>query len=139
MVESTRIEIVGKEGWEAEGLVILGNEWFRCVRGFAAALGQRGFFVVVIRNIMSNGGGITTGRFVELGGGLQVRLLDRTGHSSGSGLVDAERELHALDGARSTVDAGLAAPFLLSSAQLNHIGGMVPFESGSFEFNNAPA
>jgi hypothetical protein len=39
--------------------------------------------------------------------------------------------LHALDGARSTVLAGLPTPLFLSSALLDHIGGVIPFESRS--------
>jgi hypothetical protein len=54
-------------------------------------------------------------------------------------LVNAERELHALDGAWSAVLASLAVALFLSSALLDHISGMVPFESGSLKFNNVPA
>ena len=54
-------------------------------------------------------------------------------------MVNAERELHALDGTRSAVETGLAVALLFSSALLDHIGGMIPFESRSLKFNNAPA
>ena len=40
---------------------------------------------VMIRNIVSDGRGIATGRLVKLGGGLQVWLLYRTGHGSWGG------------------------------------------------------
>lgn len=141
MVQGARIEVVGKEGWETEGgrrLVVLRNNRFNGVGIFTTALGQGGFFILVIHNIVSDGGGVATCGLVKLSRGLQVWFLNRTRHGGRSGLVDAERELHALDGAWSTVDAGLAGAFFLSSALLDHIGGMVPFESGGFEFNNAP-
>ena len=143
MVEGTGIKVVREEGWEAEGgrrLVILVDNWLSGIGGLAAALGQGGFFaVVVIHNIVNDRGSSAAGRFVELGGGLQVWFLDWTRHGGGCGLVDAECELHTLDSSRSTVEASLAVAFFLSSALSDHISGMVPFESGSLEFSDAPA
>jgi hypothetical protein len=142
VVEGTRIEVVGEECRKTEGgggLVVLADNWLSGVRCLAAALGQGGFFVVVvIHNIVGDGGGSAARRLVKLSGGLEVWLLDRTRHGGRSGLVDAERELHALNSAWSAVEASLAVPFLLSSAQLDHIGGMVPFVPRSFKFSNAP-
>ena len=141
MVEGTRIKIVREEGRKTERggrLIILGGNWFGSVRSFTTTLGQGGIFAVMIHNIVSDGRCIATGRLVKLGGGLQVWLLNWTGHGSGGGLVNTEGELHALDGTRSTVEASLAGAFFLSSTLLDHIGGMIPFESRSFEFDNAP-
>ena len=142
MVQGTRVEVIGEEGRETEGdggLVVLADNWLSGVGILAAALGQRRFFVVVIRNVVGDCRSSSAGRFVKLGGGLQIRLLDWARHGSRSGLVDAERELHALDGSRSTVEASLAVTLLLSSTLLDHISRVVPFESRSLEFNDVPA
>ena len=142
MVEGTGIKVVREEGWETEGgrgLVVLMDNWFSGVGSLAAALGQGGFFIVIIRNVVGDRGSSAAGRLVKLGGGLQVWFLDWTRHGGGGWLVDAERKLHALDGARSTVKASLAVALLFSSTLSDHISGMVPFESRSLELNNAPA
>ena len=142
MVQGTGVEVVREKGRETEGgggLVILADNWLSGVRGLAAALGQGGFFVIVIRNLVDDRRGSSAGRFVKLGGGLQIWLLDWTRHGSRSGLVDAKGKLHALDGSWSTVEASLAVALLLSSTLLDHISRVVPFESRSFEFDDTPA
>ena len=141
MVQGTRIEVVREEGREAErggGLVVLLDNWLSGIRSLAATLGQ-GRFLFVIRNIVGDCRSGAAGRLVELGRGLQIRLLNWARHGSRSGLVDAEGELHALDGSWSTVEASLTVALLLSSALLDHVSGMVPSESRSLEFNDAPA
>ena len=142
MVEGTGIKVVREEGRETEGgggLVVLVDNWLSGVGSLAAALGQGGFFILIIHNVVRNRGSGAAGRLVKFGRGLQVWFLDWTGHGGRSGLVDAEGELHALDGSRSTVEASLAVALLLSSTLPDHISRVVPFESRGLELNDAPA
>lgn len=142
VVESTRIKVVREKGRETEGgggLVVLVDNWLSGVRGLAATLGQWGFFVIIIHNVVGDRGSSAAGRFVKFCGGLQVWFLDWTRHGGRGGLVDAEGKLHALDGARSIVEASLAVALLFGGTLTDHISVMVPFESRGLELSNAPA
>lgn len=76
----------------------------------------------------------------EFGRRLRVRLRGWSAiPGSRDGSVDAESELHALDGARLGVLAGLAAALFLDRALAQQIGGMVSFEIGSLKLLDTPA
>jgi hypothetical protein len=48
-------------------------------------------------------------------------------------LIDFEGELHAFDGSRPGILAGLSETFLLLGALADEVGGLVALEVGSFE------
>ena len=67
-----------------------------------------------------------------------VGLLDGRARCRLRWLVDAERELHPLDGARLSVLAGLPVSFFFNSSLSDHVGGVVAFKVGCLELFDAP-
>ena len=93
--------------------------------------------------VFLGGGGASNGTssardiILELSGRFEVRFLDGAGRSGRSGLIYGESELHALDGAGTTIDIGLARTFFFCSALSDNVGGMVALEARGFQLLNA--
>jgi len=75
---------------------------------------------------------------LELSRRFEVRFLDGARRGGRSGLVYRESELHALDGAGTTIDIGLARTFFFCSALSDNVGGMVAPETRGFQLLDAP-
>jgi len=74
----------------------------------------------------------------EFGGWFCVRLFDGSARRRLDWLVDAERKLHTLDGARLSVLTGLSVSFFFDSSLSDHVGGVVSFKVGCLELFDAP-
>ena len=114
---------------EMSVIVIVRVGWNTRRFGESVFLGGRG-----------SGNGTTSASDVvlELGGRFEVRFLDGARRSSWSGLVHGERELHALDGAWTTIEIGLARTFFFCSALSDDVSGMVAPETRGFQLLDAP-
>jgi hypothetical protein len=149
--ECSRIKIIGEKG-RKEKRTILRFAWKvgSRSRGLAATCGERrilvigilvvhGDFVVIVHG--PDRGSPSLVRIpLEFGRRLHVRLRDWSAVPGGRHRsVDAEGELHALDGAGFSVLASLAAALFLDCALAQQIGRMVSFKIGSFKLLDAPA
>lgn len=90
---------------------------------------------MVIFLIHSTRSGSST--FIEFSRWSKVGFFDRLA-DGGRWLVDAESELHALDGTGESVMACLAVTLFLDSAFSYHIGGVIVLEVGGFELLDTP-
>jgi hypothetical protein len=149
--ECSRIKIIGEKGRKKKR-AILRFAWSvgSRSRGLAATCGERRILVIGIL--------IVCGDFVaivhrpdsgppslvriplEFGRRLHVRLRDWSAvPGGGDRSVDAEGELHTLDGAGFGILASLAAALFLDRTLAQQIGRMVSFKIGSFKLLDAPA
>jgi hypothetical protein len=138
--ESRRAKVAGKESWETE---TVSRRLSRGIPGlgggslsFHSSSWQRPY-VVMVSSCTARGAGCPSA-FVELGRRREVGLLDRLADGRGR-LVDTECELHALDGTRERIVAGLAVALLLDSTPADHVGGVVMFEIWSLKLLDTPA
>lgn len=74
----------------------------------------------------------------ELRGWFGVGLLDGSARCRLDWLVNAERKLHTLDGARLSILTGLTVSFFFNRSLSDYVGGVVSFKVGGLELFDAP-
>ena len=98
----------------------------------AAALGQR---LVNVRRAGPRSAPLVV---LELRRRLEVGLLAGRRGGGRGGLVDAEGELHAMNGSGPAVLIRFAFALLLGSALLEELSRVIPLEAGGLELLNTP-
>ena len=145
-------KVAGEKGRETkQGVLMVRRNGYGCKGGgVCVSTGTDGEMSVIIivrvgrsrrrvgGSVFLGGGGSGTGTIsasdavLELGRRFEVRFLDGTRRGCRSGLIYGKSELHALDGAGTAIEIGLARTFFFCCALSDDVSGMVALEPRGF-------